>query len=59
MIETAWKILMSLGFTIRRQNPLSLKFALRGGAVRLDGRLPDPDIGAFIDGVCAGSTGSM
>lgn len=25
VIETAWKVLMSLGFTIKRQNPLSLK----------------------------------
>lgn len=25
VIETAWKVLISLGFTIKRQNPLSLK----------------------------------
>ena len=25
VIETAWKVLMSLGFAIKRQNPLSLK----------------------------------
>ncbi len=39
--------------------PAVSQIAVRGGAVGLDEKLSDPDMSAFMDGVCAGNTGSM